>query len=111
MNNPDSAGNLANDSDAPPAHRRKTMLMRLALVVGLAAAAWSLWYLLFERGMAMPVIGGALLRIHQDLIGFVDLFEFDFRFRIARIAVRMKFHGEFAEGHFDVRFRRGARHA
>ena len=52
MNNPDSAGNLANDSDAPPAHRRKTMLMRLALVVGLAAAAWSLWYLLFERGMA-----------------------------------------------------------
>lgn len=52
MNNPDSASNLANDSDAPPAHRRKTMLMRLALVVGLAAAAWSLWYLLFERGMA-----------------------------------------------------------
>ena len=54
MNNPDSAGNLANDSDAPPAHRRKTMLMRLALVVGLAAAAWSTWYLVYERGMAGP---------------------------------------------------------
>lgn len=52
MNNPDSAGNLASDSDAPPADRRKTMLLRLALVVGLVAAAWSLWYLLFERGVA-----------------------------------------------------------
>ena len=51
MNTPDSASNLATDSDAPPADRRKTMLLRLGLVVVLAAAAWGLWYLLFERGM------------------------------------------------------------
>jgi membrane fusion protein (multidrug efflux system) len=51
MNTPDSASNLAADSDAPPAHRRKTMLLRLGMVIGLVAATWGLWYLLFERGM------------------------------------------------------------
>ncbi len=52
MTNPDSETNLVPDSDAPPADRRKTMLLRLGLGIGLLAAAWGGWYLLFQRGIA-----------------------------------------------------------
>jgi membrane fusion protein (multidrug efflux system) len=38
-------------SDAPPVDRRKTILMRFALVVAIVAAAWAGWYLLFERSL------------------------------------------------------------
>lgn len=52
MTNPDSESNLVPDSDAPPADRRKTMLLRLGLGIGLLAVAWGGWYLLFQRGIA-----------------------------------------------------------
>lgn len=52
MNNPDSDSNLVPEADAPPVDRRRTMLLRLGLVIGLCAAAWTGWYLLFQRGMA-----------------------------------------------------------
>src|SRR5512146_2210996 len=53
---------------------------------------------LFERGMAKAVIGGALVAVLQDLVGFVDLLEADLARRIARILVRVPFHRQLAEG-------------
>ena len=40
---------------------------------------------LLERGMAEAVIGGALVAVLQDFIGFVDFLEADFAGGIARI--------------------------
>ena len=50
-----------------------------------------------EGGMAEPVIGGALLRVLQRLVGFVDFLELVLAGVIARIAVGMELHGELAE--------------
>src|SRR5882757_5428990 len=47
--------------------------------------------------MTEPVIGGALVAVFQDLVGFVDFLETDFAGGIARILVRMPFHRELAE--------------
>src|SRR3990170_4605534 len=47
--------------------------------------------------MAEPVIGGTLVAVFQDLVGFVDFLETDFTGGIARILVRMPFHRELAE--------------
>ena len=33
---------------------------------------------LLECGVAEPVIGGALVAVLQDFVGFVDFLEFDF---------------------------------
>ncbi len=52
MTNPDSETPLAQDSDAPPVDRRKTMLLRLGIGIGIAAAAWGGWYALFQHGIA-----------------------------------------------------------
>ena len=48
--------------------------------------------------MAEAVIGGALLRIFQDLVGFVDFLELHFRGKVAAVPVGVKLHGEFPEG-------------
>src|SRR3954469_18112563 len=45
----------------------------------------------FKGGMAETVIGGALLIVFEDIIGFADFLEFDFGGRITRIFVRMEF--------------------
>jgi hypothetical protein len=52
--------------------------------------------------MAEPVIGGALVAILQDFVGFVDFLEADFAVGIARILVRMPFHRELAEGRLEL---------
>src|SRR4051794_40635290 len=52
--------------------------------------------------MAVAVIGGALLAVLQDFIGFVDFLEADFAGGIARILVRMPFHRELAEGRLEL---------
>ena len=51
-----------------------------------------------ERLVAEAVVGGALLRILQRLVGDVDLLEAGFRFRIVRISVGMELHRELAIG-------------
>jgi hypothetical protein len=51
-----------------------------------------------ERGMAEPVIGRALLRIFQTVIGFRDRLELGLGFMTARVFVRVEFHGELAIG-------------
>ena len=48
--------------------------------------------------MAEAVIGGALLRILQDLVGFVDFLELHLGRMVAAVAVGVKLHGELAEG-------------
>src|ERR1700689_5605500 len=48
--------------------------------------------------MTEAVIGGALFAVFEDFVGFVDLLEAYFAGGIARILVRMPFHGELAEG-------------
>src|SRR5436190_2045647 len=51
---------------------------------------------LCEGGMAEAIVGGPLVRIDQNVIGFAELFEFFFGVRVVRILVRVKFHREFA---------------
>ena len=46
--------------------------------------------------MAEPVIGGALLRVLERVIGLADFLELGFGLVIARIAIRMELHGELA---------------
>src|SRR6478672_9285564 len=52
--------------------------------------------------MAIAVVGGALLAVLQDLVGFVDFLEADFAGGIARILVRMPFHRKLAEGSLEL---------
>src|SRR5690606_36372342 len=51
---------------------------------------------ILEGGMAEPVIGRALLRVLERVIGLVDFLELVFGLFIARIAIRVKLHGELA---------------
>jgi hypothetical protein len=53
---------------------------------------------MLEGGMAEPVIGRALLRVLQHLVGFVDLLELVFAGLVAGVLVGMELHGELAEG-------------
>ena len=52
--------------------------------------------------MAEAVIGGALVAVLQDFVGFVDFLEADFAGGIARILVRMPFHRELAERRLEL---------
>ena len=62
-----------------------------AEIAGTAAAV-------LERGMAEPVIGGALLIVLQDVVGLVDFLEFLLGRLVARIAVRVILHRQLAVG-------------
>ena len=57
----------------------------------------------FKGSMAILVIGAALLRILQYLIGFVDLFEGGFRIRITGITIRVILHCFLAVGRLEGR--------
>jgi hypothetical protein len=52
--------------------------------------------------MAVAVIGGALLAVLENLVGFVDFLEFHFAGGVARILVRMPFHRQLAEGRLEL---------
>src|SRR5260221_14101101 len=52
--------------------------------------------------MAIAVIGGALVAVFEDFVGFVDFLEFHFARGIARILVRMPFHRELAESRLQL---------
>src|SRR5690242_10688533 len=57
---------------------------------------------ILKRGMTEAVIGGALLIVLQDVIGFVDFLEFDFGGVIAGIAVGVQLHRHLAIGGFQL---------
>ena len=61
-----------------------------------------------ERGMAIAIIGGALVRVLQDLVGFVDFLEAVLGVLVARIAIRMAHHRLLAESGLDVTVACGA---
>src|SRR3954463_984698 len=56
---------------------------------------------LLEGGMTETVIGGALVPVFQDLVGFVDFLEFDFAGVVPGIAVGVKLHRQLAERRFQ----------
>ena len=57
---------------------------------------------ILEGRMAEPVVGRALLRILQRLVGFADFLELVLAGVVAGIAVRMKLHRELAESSFQL---------
>ena len=63
---------------------------------------------LLEGGMAVAVIGGALVAVLEDLVGLVDLLELVLAVLVAGIAVGMPFHRELAEGRLQVAVGGGA---
>ena len=54
-----------------------------------------------KRGVAVLVVGGAFLRVAQRLVGLAEFLEFFLGLLVARIFVRMKFHGQLAVGFLD----------
>src|SRR3979490_2909077 len=52
--------------------------------------------------MTETVIGGALVAIFEDFVGFVDFLEADFAGGIARILVGVPFHRELAERRLEL---------
>jgi hypothetical protein len=63
---------------------------------------------MLECGMAKAVISRTLVRVFEDLIGLVDLFEADFAALVAGIAIGMPLHRELAKGGFQFTFVRRA---
>ncbi len=55
-----------------------------------------------DASMAVAVVGGALVGIGQDLIGFLGLLELVLSVLAVRVAVRMIFHGQLAVGLFQL---------
>ena len=54
--------------------------------------------------MAETIVGGAFIAVLQNLIGLVDFLEAYLAGRIARISIRMPFHGQFAKGRLELGF-------
>src|ERR1700736_5799944 len=52
--------------------------------------------------MSEPVIGGALVAVFENFVGFVDFLEADFAGGIARILVGVPFHRELAERRLET---------
>src|SRR6185436_11954706 len=67
-----------------------------------AEAGTAAAHALLECGMAVAVIGGALLAVLEDLVGFVDFLESHFAGGVARILVRMPFHRQLAERRLEL---------
>src|SRR5579864_2838217 len=61
--------------------------------------------------MAETIVGSALLRVLQHIIGLVDGLEVSFRFLATVLAVGVIFHGELAKSRLDRRIVGGARNA
>ena len=53
-------------------------------------------------GMAEAVVGGALLRVAEHRVGFVDFLETARRLFAAVVAVGMVLHGELAKGRVQI---------
>src|SRR5688572_23477012 len=84
---------------APPAHELAEHLVEDVgearggeIEAGRAAAAVAV----LERGVAEAVVGGALLVVLEDVVGFAQLLEFLLRRRVAVVAVGVILHGELA---------------
>src|SRR5438034_10225530 len=54
-----------------------------------------------KRSVTEAIVGGALLGIHQNIVGLAEFFELFFGMRVVRIFMRMKLHGELAVSALD----------
>ena len=54
-----------------------------------------------KGGVAVLVVGGAFLRVAQDFVGMAEFLEIFLGNLVARVFVRVKFHGLLAVGFFD----------
>src|SRR5262249_20345177 len=61
--------------------------------------------------MAETVVGGALLRVFEDVVGLVDFLELMLAILVPEIAVGMDLHRELAKGGLPFRLDRPACHA
>ena len=86
---------------AEPAEASKSALAESAEAAGPGAALLGL----FVGVVADLVVLGALVRVGERLIGFVDFLEFIGRGGIVLVQVRMVFPGHFPVGFLDVVFR------
>ena len=59
---------------------------------------------MLERGVTETIIGGAFIAILQDFVGLVDFLEAYLAGGVARISVRMPFHGQFTKGRLELGF-------
>ena len=57
---------------------------------------------ILKSGVTVAVIGGALIRVAQSLIGLAEFFEFLLRLVIARVFVRMVFDSQLAVGALQI---------
>src|SRR6516225_6429470 len=59
---------------------------------------------MLKGGMAITVVGGALIPVLQNLVGFVDFLELEFAGLVARIAVGVPLHRQLAKGRLEPVF-------
>src|SRR5690606_33140059 len=64
-----------------------------------------------EGGVAEAVVGGALLRILEAVIGLRDFLELVLGVGVTRVAVRVELHGKLAVGTLERRLVGALRHA
>jgi hypothetical protein len=67
-----------------------------------AAEAASARVAVLERGMTVAVIGGALLIILEDVVGFADFLELVLGRLVPLIAIRVELHGQRPVGLLDL---------
>src|SRR5690606_650992 len=80
-------------------------------VVHVRRGATPATHAMLERGMAMGVIGTALARVGQDLVGLLAFLERGFRGGVPRVAVRVVLHRAAAIGLLQLLVAGGAGHA
>ena len=98
---------VARAAAAPPHDVAEEILENIGHGGAEALAAEAEAAALFEGGMAKTVVGGALLRVAQALIGFVQFLETRFRRLVAGMSVGMALHRRLAEGDLHLDFGRG----
>ena len=55
-----------------------------------------------EGSVAVAIVGGTFLVVHQDVVGFAEFLELLFRVRVVRIFVGMEFDRKFAISALDL---------
>ena len=84
-----------------PRSAAKESLEDIAEASEVVEAVETLRAVLTDTGVAEPVIVRAFLRVREDLIGLVYLFEFFYR-AVGLVSVRVEFKGEFPERLLDL---------
>src|SRR5205823_5574704 len=98
----DSAKKRFKNAAANPSSAAKDFPENVERIVKAAAETATL----LKGSVTKAIVGGALVHIHQDVVGLAQLFEFFLGVRIVRIFVGMKFYRELAISALDLLFGR-----